>query len=91
MRTTYLFILLLGYAFLGGCATNNELLPHTFILPSNTGQELLKQCSRDIPADISDFWSPSVEDVNYADRNIAGYFDTIKSKKSGETCSISLP
>jgi hypothetical protein len=40
-------------------------LPGTgaFILPVNAGQSLLRQCSRGTPANVSQFWNPSPEQI----------------------------
>ncbi len=40
-------------------------LPGTgsFILPVNAGQSLLRQCSRGTPANVSQFWNPSSEQI----------------------------
>jgi hypothetical protein len=69
---------------LSACVTGSALLPGTFILPTSAGEETLKQCSRDVPTGISDFWSPSIPEVNEVDRNVGGYFDTRKSRGIGE-------
>jgi hypothetical protein len=34
-----------------------------FILPVNAGQSLLRQCSRETPANVSQFWNPSPEQI----------------------------
>ena len=34
-----------------------------FILPVNAGQSLLRQCSRGTPANVSQFWNPSPEQI----------------------------
>jgi hypothetical protein len=40
-------------------------LPGTglFILPGDVGQSLLRQCSRGTPANVSQFWNPSSEQI----------------------------
>jgi hypothetical protein len=40
-------------------------LPGTgfFVLPVNAGQSLLRQCSRETPANVSQFWNPSSEQI----------------------------
>jgi hypothetical protein len=35
----------------------------TFILHADAGQSLLRQCSRDAPANVSQFWDPSGEQI----------------------------
>jgi hypothetical protein len=35
----------------------------TFILPADAGRSLLGQCSRDAPANVSQFWDPSGEQI----------------------------
>jgi hypothetical protein len=35
----------------------------TFILPDHAGRSLLKQCSRDTPANVSQFWNPSTQQI----------------------------
>ncbi len=35
----------------------------TFILPVDAGLTLLKQCSRDAPANVSQFWNPSAVQI----------------------------
>ncbi|HEX4586151.1 MAG TPA: hypothetical protein VH183_15080 [Burkholderiaceae bacterium] len=35
----------------------------TFILPVDAGRSLLKQCSRDTPANVSQFWNPSAQQI----------------------------
>ena len=34
-----------------------------FILPASAGQSLLRQCSRGTPANVSQFWNPSPEQI----------------------------
>lgn len=34
-----------------------------FILPVNAGQSLLRQCSRETPTNVSQFWNPSPEQI----------------------------
>jgi len=34
-----------------------------FILPVNAGQSLLRQCSRETPDNVSQFWNPSFEQI----------------------------
>ena len=44
-----------------------------FILPISAGQSLLRQCSRSSPSNVSQFWSPSLEQIQRLERALPGY------------------
>jgi len=73
------FVLIVVW-LLVGCVENQTLLPGTFILSVAAGPKLLNQCSRSVPDGVSGYWNPSIEDVNYIDRNVDGYFYTEKTR-----------
>ena len=45
----------------------------TFILPVGAGLTLLKQCSRDAPANVSQFWNPSAAQIERLERLLPTY------------------
>lgn len=53
----------------------------TFVLPVNAGRSLLKQCSRDAPANVSQFWNPSAEQIQKLESLLPGY---LRHRSSGE-------
>jgi hypothetical protein len=73
-----------------GCAENPTLLPGVYILPVNSGKQLLSQCSRAVPNNITGFWSPTIKEVSYVDRNVDGYLDVRKSEGIGKSPRVSL-
>jgi hypothetical protein len=44
-----------------------------FILPVSAGQSLLRQCSRSSPSKVSQFWSPSLEQIQRLERALPTY------------------
>jgi hypothetical protein len=58
------------------CASNRTLPENTYILPLSAGPELMKQCSRDTPKNVSGFWEPSVEQVIALEDRIDDFFSS---------------
>jgi hypothetical protein len=52
-----------------------------FILPVSAGQSLLRQCSRSSPPNVSQFWSPSVEQIQRLERALPGYVRSSEGRK----------
>jgi hypothetical protein len=52
-----------------------------FILSPNAGQSLLRQCSRSSPANVSQFWNPSVEQIQRLERALPGYLRSSEGRK----------
>jgi hypothetical protein len=44
-----------------------------FILPVSAGQSLLRQCSRSSPSNVSQFWSPSLEQIQRLEHDLPMY------------------
>jgi len=53
-----------------------------FTLAASQGKELLKQCSRPTPRDVSEFWKPSSHDVDNLELALAKYLET--REKAGQ-------
>ena len=52
-----------------------------FILPTSAGQSLLRQCSRSSPGNVSQFWNPSVEQIQKLERALPGYVRSSQGRK----------
>ena len=52
-----------------------ELLPENgrFVFPVPSGPKLLKQCSRDAPQNIKEFWQPSSAQVEELEKKLVGF------------------
>jgi hypothetical protein len=44
-----------------------------FILPVSAGQSVLRQCSRSSPSNVSQFWSPSLEQIQRLESALSTY------------------
>jgi len=44
-----------------------------YVFPGQQGAELLKQCSRQVPQDISDYWTPTDDQVAALKTALGGY------------------
>lgn len=68
MRARSLILVTIVGSIIASSAT--ELPDHATILPTSEGPNIIKQCSRADPADVSGFWSPSVADVTKLERRL---------------------
>ena len=64
-RSSMLFVCAVAAASASLAQSSQMKLPGAgaFILPVNAGQSLLRQCSRGTPANVSQFWNPSPEQI----------------------------
>lgn len=52
-----------------------------FILPLSAGQSLLRQCSRSSPSNVSEFWSPSLEQIGKLEQALPAYLRFSEGRK----------
>lgn len=90
MRLFRLMILFTVAINVFACAENSTLLLGVYILPVDSGKKLLAQCSRDVPQNITGFWTPTVQEISYVDRNVDGYLDVRKTEGVGKSPRVSL-
>jgi hypothetical protein len=55
----FCFLLITSFAF----ARSDALPDRSAILPESQGPELMRQCSRPAPRDVTSFWTPSVAQI----------------------------
>lgn len=73
-RSSVNLIMTLLAGGLFACASNQILPKNVFILPISAGPELMKQCSRDTPQNVTEFWELGIGQVDDFDHRIDDFF-----------------
>jgi hypothetical protein len=64
------YFTLLTFAVASTVFAADSLPTNCAILPVSQGPQLLKQCSRSTPEDISGYWTPSPSQINAAEKSL---------------------